>query len=119
MGKTATHAMVFAQLYTADGACHGLHSFVVPLRDPNTLFALPGVIVGKVLVWSIADVVSTRTSICLVLVITPDMSQIQPVSDLMSCCPTEVKRFFSGAGIPKIFVVDHNSIHGCRIARER
>lgn len=29
MGKTATHAVVFAQLYTPGGQCHGLHSFVV------------------------------------------------------------------------------------------
>ncbi|XP_061921735.1 peroxisomal acyl-coenzyme A oxidase 3-like isoform X1 [Entelurus aequoreus] len=46
LGKTATHALVFAQLYTADGACHGLHTFVVPVRDPKTLRALPGVLVG-------------------------------------------------------------------------
>lgn len=29
MGKTATHAVVFAQLYMPDGRCHGLHSFLV------------------------------------------------------------------------------------------
>uniref|UniRef100_A0A8C3IL01 Acyl-coenzyme A oxidase n=1 Tax=Chrysemys picta bellii TaxID=8478 RepID=A0A8C3IL01_CHRPI len=29
MGKNATHAVVYAQLYTPDGQCHGLHSFVV------------------------------------------------------------------------------------------
>lgn len=46
MGKTATHAIVYAQLYTHDGKCHGLHSFIVPLRDPQSLNALPGVMVG-------------------------------------------------------------------------
>ena len=45
LGKTATHALVYAQLYTADGQCHGLHSFVVPIRDAN-LRSLPGVVVG-------------------------------------------------------------------------
>ncbi|XP_034020500.1 peroxisomal acyl-coenzyme A oxidase 3 isoform X2 [Thalassophryne amazonica] len=46
MGKTATHAVVFAQLYTSDQVCHGLHSFIVPIRDHKTLLALPGVLVG-------------------------------------------------------------------------
>ena len=45
LGKTATHALVYAQLYTSDGQCHGLHSFVVPIRDAN-LRSLPGVVVG-------------------------------------------------------------------------
>ena len=29
-----------------DGTPHGLHSFVVPIRDTKTLQALPGVLVG-------------------------------------------------------------------------
>ena len=28
LGKTATHAVVYAQLYTPDGTCHGLHRLV-------------------------------------------------------------------------------------------
>ena len=46
LGQTATHAIVFAQLYTPDGQCHGLHSFLVPVRHPNTLLPYPGVTVG-------------------------------------------------------------------------
>ena len=30
----------------SDGTCHGLHIFIVPVRDPTTLRALPGVMVG-------------------------------------------------------------------------
>ena len=46
LGKTCTHSAVYAQLYTPDGVCHGLHIFVVPIRDPNTMYSMPGVIVG-------------------------------------------------------------------------
>ncbi|MPC20402.1 Peroxisomal acyl-coenzyme A oxidase 3 [Portunus trituberculatus] len=41
--KTASHGLVFAQLYTPDGVCHGLHCFIVPLRDPHTLQTYPGI----------------------------------------------------------------------------
>lgn len=37
MGHTATHAVVFAQLYTADKVCHGLHSFVVQVSLRSTV----------------------------------------------------------------------------------
>lgn len=46
LGKTATHAIVYAQLYSPDGQCHGLNAFVVPVRDPKTMLACPGVTVG-------------------------------------------------------------------------
>lgn len=46
LGKMATHAIVYAQLYLPNGMGMGLHSFVVPVRDPVTLHAIPGVMVG-------------------------------------------------------------------------
>lgn len=46
MGRTATHSAVYAQLYTPDGQCHGLHIFIVPIRDPFTMNLKPGVICG-------------------------------------------------------------------------
>lgn len=46
LGKTATIALTFANLYTADGKSHGLHGFLIPVRDPNTLKPYPGVLVG-------------------------------------------------------------------------
>ncbi|GFU44870.1 peroxisomal acyl-coenzyme A oxidase 3 [Nephila pilipes] len=46
LGQLATHAIVFAQMYTPDGKCHGLNSFVVPVRDPKTLLPYKGITVG-------------------------------------------------------------------------
>lgn len=46
LGQLATHAVVYAQLYTPDGKCHGLHSFIVSVRDPKTLLPYKGITVG-------------------------------------------------------------------------
>lgn len=46
LGKAATHAVVYAKLYTPNGQGHGIHMFVVPIRDPTTLKPHPGVFVG-------------------------------------------------------------------------
>ncbi|XP_066594499.1 peroxisomal acyl-coenzyme A oxidase 3-like [Prorops nasuta] len=46
LGKVSTHAILFANLITSDGADHGLHPFVVCIRDPKTHIPPSGVTVG-------------------------------------------------------------------------
>lgn len=46
LGKTCTHAIVYAQLYVPDDTHHGLNAFLVPIRDERTLLPYPGVTVG-------------------------------------------------------------------------
>lgn len=48
LGKTCHFSIVFAQLLTEDGRNHGLNSFLVPLREPKSHLAYPGVIVGDI-----------------------------------------------------------------------
>ncbi|XP_012272767.1 peroxisomal acyl-coenzyme A oxidase 3 isoform X2 [Orussus abietinus] len=46
LGKTATHAVLFANLITPDGKNRGLHPFIVPIRDPKTMLPFHGVTLG-------------------------------------------------------------------------
>ncbi|XP_037959997.1 peroxisomal acyl-coenzyme A oxidase 3 [Teleopsis dalmanni] len=46
LGKTCTHAIVYAQLYVPDETYQGLNAFLVPIRDERTLLSYPGVTVG-------------------------------------------------------------------------
>ncbi|XP_022068760.1 peroxisomal acyl-coenzyme A oxidase 1 isoform X2 [Acanthochromis polyacanthus] len=47
LGKTSNYAIVLAQLYSL-GNCHGLHAFIVQIRDINTHKPLPGIVVGDI-----------------------------------------------------------------------
>nr|CAB3219768.1 peroxisomal acyl-coenzyme A oxidase 1 [Phallusia mammillata] len=47
LGKTSTHAVVLAQLYT-QGKCHGIHPFVVQLRSLEDHKSLPGITLGDI-----------------------------------------------------------------------
>lgn len=50
LGQTGTHAVLFAQLFTPTESgeleCHGLHGFMVPVRDPKNLRPYAGITVG-------------------------------------------------------------------------
>ncbi|KAK5965410.1 Acyl-coenzyme A oxidase, partial [Trichostrongylus colubriformis] len=45
LSHSATHAVVFAQLYV-QGKCEGVHAFVLQVRDPATFEPLPGITIG-------------------------------------------------------------------------
>ncbi|XP_006813018.1 peroxisomal acyl-coenzyme A oxidase 1-like [Saccoglossus kowalevskii] len=47
LGKTVTHAVVLAQLYTR-GKCYGLHPFIVQLRSLENHEPLPGITLGDI-----------------------------------------------------------------------
>ncbi|KAJ8983313.1 hypothetical protein NQ317_010851 [Molorchus minor] len=47
LGQSANYAIVLAQLYTL-GKCHGIHPFIVQLRDEETHEPLSGIIIGEI-----------------------------------------------------------------------
>ncbi|XP_073957081.1 acyl-coenzyme A oxidase 1-like [Choristoneura fumiferana] len=47
LGHTANYCIVVAQLYTK-GQCHGIHSFIIQVRDEETHMPLPGIKVGDI-----------------------------------------------------------------------
>ena len=47
LGKTATHVVLMARLFVA-GKDHGIHAFIVPIRDLETHKPLPGITVGDI-----------------------------------------------------------------------
>lgn len=48
LGTAATHSVVHARLILPDGVDHGIHTFIVPVRDMKTHKALPGVVIGDI-----------------------------------------------------------------------
>lgn len=46
LGKTCTHAIVYAQLHTPDGQHHGLNAFLVPIRNKKSFIPFAGITVG-------------------------------------------------------------------------
>lgn len=47
MGHASNYAVVIAQLYT-QGKCHGIHPFIVQLRDEETNMPLRGIKIGEI-----------------------------------------------------------------------
>lgn len=47
VGHTANYAVVVAQLYS-QGICHGIHPFIVQLRDEETHLPMPGIKIGEI-----------------------------------------------------------------------
>ncbi|XP_021931442.1 probable peroxisomal acyl-coenzyme A oxidase 1 isoform X2 [Zootermopsis nevadensis] len=47
LGHTANYAIVVAQLHT-QGVCHGIHLFIVQIRDEETHEPLPGIKIGEI-----------------------------------------------------------------------
>lgn len=47
LGHTANYAIVMAQLWSL-GKCHGLHPFIVQLRDEETHMPCKGIIIGEI-----------------------------------------------------------------------
>jgi acyl-CoA oxidase len=47
LGHTSNHAVIFAQLFTL-GKCHGIHPFIVQLRDTETHKPLKGITIGEI-----------------------------------------------------------------------
>ena len=47
LGHTANYAIVIAQLYSL-GKCHGIHPFIVQLRDEETHMPMPGITIGEI-----------------------------------------------------------------------